>query len=270
MKISFVLLLGAAVSLALPQPSSLARDGTVRASLEMPDLEKRRGGGRGGGFSGGGGGGRSGSSGGRGGSRPASTRLSPPTSPPRKQLTKPRPSSNQGGITKSGSGPQPAYGRSNSYYAGGAHTPYTAGKKSPGGLSPFLLPATAMAFFPGIWLYGIYAYPYRDPYRFVNQTTNQNETIPVVCLCQEYSVCGCDKNHHSGYFKDLFNGPVPHDTDKVQVADVNGTRKVVINGTLPNGTTRSDPDASGSPATIAQASGYWVMAAVVMGAVWLL
>jgi hypothetical protein len=127
-----------------------------------------------------------------------------------------------------------------------------------------------MAFFPGIWLYGIYAYPYRDPYRFVNQTTNQNETIPVVCLCQEYSVCGCDKNHHSGYFKDLFNGPVPHDTDKVQVADVNGTRKVVINGTLPNGTTRSDPDASGSPATIAQASGYWVMAAVVMGAVWLL
>lgn len=179
-------------------------------------------------------------------------------------------SSNTGGRTQHGSGPQPAYGRGGKTYAGGAAAPYTAGRRSPGGLAPFLLPATALAFFPGIWLFGIYAYPYERPYHYMNQTSNKNESIPVVCVCQEYSECGCDNNHNKAYFKDLFGGVVPTNTSKVRVGDFNGTEKVYINGTLPNGTTLADQNASNSAPTLLQASGYWVPAAIVASAVWLL
>lgn len=78
MKISLttvVLLLSSAIfSVSLPNPNSLALDGSDPASLELPGLEKRRGGGFGGGgrsggfSSGGSSGGRSGSSTSRGGS----------------------------------------------------------------------------------------------------------------------------------------------------------------------------------------------------------
>lgn len=149
--------------------------------------------------------------------------------------------------------------------------PYAAGHRSPSGLTPFLLPAAALAFLPGLWLYGAYLYPYNNPYRFVNQTTNQNQTIPVVCVCAQFAECSCDGNHYSSYFHSLFNGQVPHNTSKVKVLDVNGTEKIYINGTLPNGTTAEQPM---SPATrpadaLMNLGGYWVMAATVAAAVWL-
>jgi hypothetical protein len=57
----------------------------------------------------------------------------------------------------------------------------------------------------------------------------------------------------------------------LHVADVNGTRKLVINGTLPNGTT-APGGAEGAAARqqIATYSGYWVMIMIVVSIVTLL
>jgi len=51
----------------------------------------------------------------------------------------------------------------------------------------------------------------------------------------------------------------------VNVVDVNGTSTIVLNGTLPNGTTTSGGSESASDAikTIVEFSGYWVMIALV-------
>lgn len=54
----------------------------------------------------------------------------------------------------------------------------------------------------------------------------------------------------------------------VTVADVNGTSTILINGTLPNGTTASGGTTSASGASslgrgLMEASGYWVVIALV-------
>lgn len=119
---------------------AFALPGSIEEFTEaVKQLTKRRGGGG----RGGGGGGRSG--GGGGGSRTFAT----------------RPNSMAGGTTPGGSGPQPRlYSGGNTYYAGGAPVPYRSGATSPGGISPRFLPAAGLGFFPGIWLYGAYAYPW--------------------------------------------------------------------------------------------------------------
>ncbi|KAE8372558.1 hypothetical protein BDV26DRAFT_97044 [Aspergillus bertholletiae] len=254
MKIAFIsailFFLTAAVSYSIPR-SDLAEDvALVPRSNELVYLEKRRGGGggRGGGSSGGG-------RGGRGGSGGSSSRTGS--------------SSNSGGSSRSGSGPQPAYGRG-VYYAGGARTPYTSGSLSPRGIAPFILPAAALAFFGGIWLYGAYAYPYNHHYQYVDQTTHHNASMPVVCLCEKYAECGCDEvSNSSTYYESLFNGTQPANSSVTKVAEVNGTETIYINGTLPNGTTVADPSTpSGATRTGIETSGYWLMVALVVSTVW--
>jgi hypothetical protein len=68
-------------------------------------------------------------------------------------------SSNTGGSTKTGSGVTPNYGGGR-YYGGGATSPYRSGARSPLGIVGIPLAVGALAFYPGIWLYGAYAYPY--------------------------------------------------------------------------------------------------------------
>jgi hypothetical protein len=70
-------------------------------------------------------------------------------------------SSNNGGRTKTGSGVTPNYGGGR-YYGGGATSPYQSGSRSPLGIAavPLAFGVGALAFYPGIWLYGAYAYPY--------------------------------------------------------------------------------------------------------------
>ncbi|KAL1958874.1 hypothetical protein VTO42DRAFT_3711 [Malbranchea cinnamomea] len=227
-------------------------------------LERRRGGGGGrGGGSGGGSGGRSGgggSSGGRGGSTPPGS----------------SPNSNIGGKSHSGSGSPRSYG-GGSYYAGGSSVPYTAGLRSPLGIVPFFLPLGALAFFPGIWLYGAYAYLMSHTYHYHNSASGKNDTLPITCLCQQYSVCGCDDNRNSTYLNSLFNDTdangIPRNSSTLVVANVNGTTGIYINGTLRNGTTAPDPsirDDGAVPVKLLKLSGYWVMAAVtVVAATWL-
>lgn len=272
---------------------------------DFASLEKRRGGGgggRGGGSSGGGSGGRTSSSGGssgssgssRGGSSGGSSSSSrggispsygggrygydydyyssssgrygyssgyyaPPASYPDSYSTTPHPARYNG----------KTYG-ANRYYAGGATTAYTAGGRSPLGITPFLLPAAALAFFPGLWLYSAYAYPYNHPYYYNDDQTHRNESMPVVCLCEEYQNCGCDDNNNSTYYESLFNGTQPHNTSNARVVNVNGTEKIYINGTLDNSTTSDQSSAApGATVTLLNASGYWVTVAVVIAAVWM-
>ncbi|KAK0945551.1 hypothetical protein LTR29_002906 [Friedmanniomyces endolithicus] len=141
--------------------------------------------------------------------------------------------SNTGRRTTSGSGITPSYGGGR-YYGGGAAAPYSAGSRSPGGVAPYLLAGSALAFFPGAWLYGAYAYPYHGAYTYHNETGNRNDTRPVQCFCAQYAECGCDNYTDSSYLSSVANNATVS-----RVADVNGTSTLLINGTLENGTTAS-------------------------------
>ncbi|KAL4972709.1 hypothetical protein BDW66DRAFT_169249 [Aspergillus desertorum] len=268
------LLLTTVTSLTVPTSDIAIRHGNLitpsseAVGLEGRDLEKRRGGGGGGrggggGSSGGGGGGR----GGGGGSSSSSSSSNHPGTRPGSTST----TSNSGGTSRGGSGARPTYGRGGGYYGGGATVPYRSGIRSPLGITPFFLPVAALAFFPGLWLYGAHVYPYVHPYHYINDTTKGNETMPVICLCAEYSTCGCDDNNNNTYYESIFNGTQPKNGSIVRVTDVNGTRTIAINGTLPNGTTADEATLDSAAAlTVMQASGYWVMAAVALSAAYAL
>lgn len=282
--------LSVALCLSLPRQENSLRLRDIEASAELiaaplaerfdesssGGLEKRRGGGGGGGGGRGGGGGSTSSSsssssggstsGGSGGGSVGGAGTG---------------SSNAGGATRSGSGVTPAYG-GGAFYGGGARTPYRAGGRSPGrGIAPVFLVGAALIF-PGLWLYGAYAYPYGSPYSFRNRTSNANETLPVTCLCQQYSECGCEENDDSAYLDDLVgNGSLAALNDSVaRVSDVNGTRTLVLNGTLPNGTTTSGgtDDATTTTAATSAAlkrgilenAGWWVVGAIVGWTVWMI
>ncbi|KAK8187371.1 hypothetical protein IWZ00DRAFT_334709 [Phyllosticta capitalensis] len=231
-------------------------------------LEKRKGGGgRGGGSSSSGGGKSGGSSGSSSSGRTSS-------------------SSNTGGSTKSGSGRTPAYGGGR-YYAGGAAVPYAAGSRSALGLVPFLLPLTALAFIPLLawgWASGLggYQYAYTHPYSFHNRSADANNnnnatntTLPVVCYCQQYTTCGCDDNTDSAYFDSLVGNGSYAGLNKsvVDVARVNGSDTLILNGVLPNGTTAAGgSDSAAGPGAFANVVvsgwlGWAAYAALVCGAV---
>jgi hypothetical protein len=231
------------------------------ADIVSPDhtLEKRKGGGGRGGGGGGGGGGGSSSGGGRG--------------------------SSVGGSTRAGSGAPRAYGRTG-YYGGGSAVPYAAGSRTPKGLfaGALIAPVLILAIMPGIWLYNVYPYHYNNPYRFYNRTaTNntrttrdlftrqdaggENQTLPVLCLCEQFLVCGCDENTDQSYIDDLVGNGSYAALNKsvVTVSDVNGTRTLVLNGSLPNGTTApGGVDDAAAALAIGKYSGYWIMGLIVV------
>jgi len=292
MKLSFdtvtvaVLLLSNTPAFAHPQPVTDiqlvsreeadqfdARDYSLFEGVK--DLWKRKGGG--------GGGGKGGSSGGKGGDSSSGSTSSAP---------KGSTSSNTGGATKTGSGVRPAYGGGR-YYGGGATQPYRSGGISPLGIVAFPLAFGALAFYPGIWLYGAYSYPYHNPYSFHNRTARANntnstttpshalqffglsarqeegieQTKNVTCLCAMYQECGCDDNGDTTFLDSIIGDGTYSSLNLslVNVADINGTSTIILNGTLPNGTTASGgtDDASAAVRSVVEASGYWVMIALV-------
>jgi hypothetical protein len=199
--------------------------------------------------------------------------------------------SSTGGATKQGSGVQPSYG-GGKYYGGGAKTPYSSGGVSPRGIAPVFLGGAALAVFPGLWFYGAYAYPYHNPYTFRNRTgrrnntqtrrdtdsvqlidirqddTGVNQTKTVQCLCALYSECGCDDEEDPSFLDSLIGDGTYASLNHslVDVVDfANGTSQIVLNGTLPNGTTVAGgtEDAFDSSARWLQASGYSMMIALV-------
>ncbi|CAM1504627.1 Fc.00g022180.m01.CDS01 [Cosmosporella sp. VM-42] len=246
------------------------------------DLYKRRGGGGGGGKGGGGGSGSGGKSGGgnSGGGKSGGSKGSKGSKSTNKGSSGSGGSggssgnsrSNSGGSSSKGSGPQPNFvgGR---YYGGGAATPYRAGGRSASGILPFVLVGSLLAFWPGVWLYGAYMYPYHNQYRYHNDTSDEDESRPIICGCAQYSVCGCDENNNTDYYNELIGTGDYSKLNKslVNVADVNGTTTILINGTLPNGTTvQSDDSAAGdSMRTMLQALGFWPAIAAVIATVFL-
>lgn len=213
------------------------------ATNEHNELWKRKGGGGGGGRGGGGGGGRS-----SGGSRSGSS------SPPK---------AGQPGFKGAGA---PRSFASGKYYGAGSATPYAAGRRSPGGILPVLLVGGAIAFWPGVWLHGAYMYNYPNSYRFRNETTDDEEDLPVICGCDPNNPCGCDENDDEEYLEDLADA----DQSLVTVGDVNGTKTLLINGTLAEGTEPPVPDdgsAAAGLATLAEALGYWPVVAAALASV---
>ncbi|OLN82879.1 hypothetical protein CCHL11_08373 [Colletotrichum chlorophyti] len=178
---------------------------------------------------------------------------------------------NRGGATRTGSGPPPAYGGGR-YYGGGAAVPYQAGARR-GNMTPFLLVgAGALAFWPGLWLAGAYMYPYSHPYRFYNETARENQTKPVLCGCEQDLPCGCDENNSTEYMSSLLGNGSYDGLNKsvVNVGEYEGNSTILINGTLPNGTTAAGgTDEVGSAAfrTAVETLGFWPVAAVVMATV---
>lgn len=163
----------------------------------------------------------------------------------------------------------PSYGGGR-FYGGGAKVPYKSGSRSPSGILPVFFAASFLAFWPGLWLYGAQIYPYTHPYTFFNWTNMVNETKPVACACDPYNVCGCDESGDNGYLYDLVgtgNFDVLNHT-LITVATVNGTSTILINGTLPNGTTAAggpiDPSAAtGGKNVLLQSLGLWPIIAAV-------
>jgi hypothetical protein len=122
---------------------------------------------------------------------------------------------------------------------------------------PVFFLAGALAFWPGVWLYGAHLYNYNHPYSFYNQSANRNETKPVTCACDPYLECGCDENGDNQHLNDLVGNGTYADLNKtvINVADVNGTSTILLNGTLPNGTTVAD--AGDGMRSLLQHVGWW-------------
>ena len=212
-------------------------------------LFKRKGGGGGGGR---GGGGFSSSSG--GGSRGSSSSGGS------------RGSSGSRGST--GTGPQPRVYGSGAYYGGGAAQPYKAGRATPGGINPLILPAAGVGFLgAGALAYGYYYYPYHGYWNYHNNSANENQTRPVDCYCAKYQQCACEQRNETDYVNSVANNQ-----SISRVADVNGTETLLVNGTLPNGT---DPAAAESKAValsggLGQFGGWAVISGAVAWGVWMM
>lgn len=175
-------------------------------------------------------------------------------------------SSNAGGRTSTGTGIQPRrYPGGGAFYGGGATSPYRSGRRSPGGIAPVFLGAGALGFFPGLWLYGAYAYDYDRPYTYHNRSSGENMTLPVDCFCSRFAECGCDQVAKSG--NQMYINSLANNASLSHVVERNGRTILAINGTLPNGTTVASKAAPGARSGLGEWSGWWVVIAGVAYAV---
>ena len=155
----------------------------------------------------------------------------------------------------------PSYGGGRTY-AGGSATSYAAGATSPHGITPSLLGGAALGFVAGsLFPYGAYAYPCTHPYYYLDPNTHHNDSLPVDCFCSPYNPCGCDDTDDQAAIGDMLKN-----SSVANVTQVNGTRTVFVNGTLPNGTDTSVGVSLGRG--MMDQSGYWNMASIVAAMVW--
>lgn len=160
------------------------------------------------------------------------------------------------------------------YYGGGGARPFKSGSRTPiAGIAGILFIGAALAFWPGMWLYGANMYHYNDRYRFHNATTDEEEELPVICACDPYNPCGCEENNSTEYVQALIGDGSYRDLNQslVTVAEVNGTKTLLVNGTLMNGTEppvpEDDEGAGAGLRAMVEALGYWPMVAAVISAV---
>jgi hypothetical protein len=97
--------------------------------------------------------------------------------------------------------------------------------------------------------------------------SGQNETKPITCLCAQYLVCGCDDNGDVSFLNALIGDGDYNKLNKtlINVADINGTSTIIINGTLPNGTTAPGgvDDSAAANIRVISLTGYLVMVVMV-------
>ncbi|PPJ51410.1 hypothetical protein CBER1_08570 [Cercospora berteroae] len=242
---------------------ALALPGSINDITEASkQLFKRKGGGGGGGRGGGSSGGSS-----RGGSSSSSSSSSSSGSSSSGGRTSS--GSSTGGSTRAGSGPTRGYGNGR-YYGGGAAAPYSAGATRGGLRTPVLLGAGALLVFPAIAAYGAYgAYSYGYPYywNYRNQTSGRNESHPAQCWCARYYSCSCDENNQTEYQNNVANNASQAKLVRLE-GDDNDT--LVIDGTLPNGTTAPGGSDSGSMGSALEMVGYWPMVAIALATAYVL
>jgi len=79
-------------------------------------------------------------------------------------------------------------------------------------------------------------------------------------------VCGCEENTEAAYIKQVIGEASPN-SNTSRIANVNGTETLVINGTLPNGTTATGAVGAASGMGMGRLAGetlgVWVVAAIV-------
>lgn len=76
-------------------------------------------------------------------------------------------------------------------------------------------------------------------------------------------MCGCEENTEATYIEQLI-GAASLNSSGVRITNVNGTKTLVINGTLPNGTTaQGTTSAAGVGRSAGETLGVWVIAGVV-------
>ncbi|TWU76224.1 hypothetical protein ED733_004364 [Metarhizium rileyi] len=184
------------------------------------------------------------------------------------------PGSNLGGTSRGGSGPSRRFG-GGSYYGGGAATPYRSGAATALGIGALAFTVGALAFWPGLWLHGANLYPYRNQFSFHNGTTNKTESLPVVCGCGKYEVCGCDENNTT-MTELVGNGTYEAlNQSVITVGNFKGRKSFLVNGTLPNGTTADGPDEGSNIGvgvgmkSLVEAAGMWPALAAVVAAIFL-
>lgn len=126
-----------------------------------------------------------------------------------------------------------------------------------------MIPLAGLGILGGLFAFGAFSYNYNHDYIYPNGTH-----LPVTCLCAQYSECGCDDNGNQTFIQDIVNNGtnVPTNSSGVTIANVNGTERAFINGTLPNGTTAGG-GTSGATQTILNYGGFWVMAVTVLAIV---
>lgn len=151
-------------------------------------------------------------------------------------------------------------------YHGGAAVPYLSGQTSPNGVDP-------VHFFDMHTIEGesaltgecaipnsTYAYKYQVPYTWTetsydeeNWGENITTTAPVYCCCALELLCGCDDFHKNRSFVpalvqnyDFFRRgkTVPQNSSSLCVVDYQGKTALLVDGTLENGSTKADPNAS--------------------------
>jgi hypothetical protein len=154
--------------------------------------------------------------------------------------------------------------------------PYRAGGISPLGIAPFFLLGAGLAFWPGIWLYGAHMYPYYHPYSYYNRTAAANQTRAVICGCDPYQPCGCDDSNNTAFIQDVVGDGINYNKSVLAVGVYNGNTTLLLNGTLPNGTTApggeddaDDESAAGGMRNLIEAIGFWPMVAVACATVFL-
>lgn len=109
----------------------------------------------------------------------------------------------------------------------------------------------------------------------------------MTCLCEQYSACGCDDANNSTFLDGIIGDGNLANLNKslVNVGNVNGTKTIVLNGTLPNdtiadeSTSTASESATAASATAASAankrllletSGLWLLGAIAGATVLLL